>query len=104
MCRNPETTAPPTTFATISTATRMPSTPNAIRYGAYARALPPIRCLSARYVCDPASEPGGNSRVTSASRARSPRSDAASRNRNSICRPVGCSAPICSGATQASAV
>ncbi len=104
MCRNPETTAPPTTLATISTATRIPRTPKAIRYGAYARALLPIRCLSARYVCEPASAPGGSPSVTSDRRARSPSSVDASRNRNSICRPVGCRAPIWSGVTQASAV
>src|SRR5689334_11789455 len=93
MCRNPATTAPLTTLATMSTATASPRMPNTTRNTTNVDASAEAASRSARYDCEPSSPVGGRTAVDTVPPA----------NRYSICRLVGCSAPIWAGATQASA-
>jgi hypothetical protein len=103
MCRNPATTAPLTTFATISTATARPIQPNTIRNGTNVPGSPVAIAFSARYDCSPSSAPAGRPAVTAALPALTCASVPASWKRYSICVAVGFSAVICPGDTQASA-
>src|ERR1019366_5488095 len=106
--RNSATTAPLTTFATISTDITMAMIPNATRNGTNGAMAPASCALAARYDWVPATAPAGSALASAATSERRATAVPALRNRYSICAAAGApgvrSAATWAGTTQAPAV